>query len=75
MLPKAQENNDLHLLVPGARVVDGSSQPTKSLHLGVPTNLLIPHMTLWVVLKGSKMHMAYSFWSLVLVAGAPGHNQ
>ena len=37
------------------------------LHLGVPTNLLIPHITLWVVPKVSKMHMAYTFWSLVPV--------
>ena len=43
------------------------------LHLGVPTNLLIPLMTLSVV-KSTKLHMAYPFWSQVLMAGVPGHN-
>ena len=36
-----QEAHSLHLLVPGAGVVGGTSQPIKILHLGVPTNLLI----------------------------------
>ena len=38
-------------------------------------NLLMPQMTLEVDPKGSKMHMPYSFWSLVLVMGVQGPNQ
>ena len=41
-----QEAHGLHLLVPGAGVVGGISQPIKILHLGFPTNLLIPHFPL-----------------------------
>ena len=41
-----QEEHGLHLLVPGAGVVVGTSQPIKILHLGVPTDLLIPYSPL-----------------------------
>ena len=33
------------------------------------------HITLYIVPKGPKMHMAYPFWSLVPVVGVLGPNQ
>ena len=44
--------------------------PNKFLYLGVPTNLLIPYLSLQLLPKASRRHMAYTFWYLVLGFGA-----
>ena len=41
-----EEAHGLHLLVPGAGAVGGTSPPIKILYLGVLMNLLIPHLPL-----------------------------
>ena len=68
MVPKGSK---MHMTYPFMFLVMGVGVPGPKqqniLHLGVPTNLQIPHMTLLVVPKSPRRHMANTFLSLVLV--------